>query len=33
MRQKTFGLSFAGGGVHGWAELAVYEELEKKNRS
>ena len=31
MRQKTFGLSFAGGGVHGWAELAVYEELEKKN--
>lgn len=29
--QKTFGLSFAGGGVHGWAELAVYEELERKN--
>lgn len=31
IRQKTFGLSFAGGGVHGWAELAVYEELEKQN--
>lgn len=30
-KQKTFGLSFAGGGVHGWAELAVYEELEKQN--
>lgn len=29
--QKSFGLSFAGGGVHGWAELAVYEELEKNN--
>lgn len=28
--QKSFGLSFAGGGVHGWAELAVYEELEKR---
>ena len=31
MRQKTFGLSFAGGGVHGWAELAVYEEVEKQD--
>lgn len=31
MRQKTFGLSFAGGGVHGWAELAVFEELERQN--
>lgn len=31
VQQKSFGLSFAGGGVHGWAELAVYEELEKKN--
>ncbi|MDN6161762.1 MAG: patatin-like phospholipase family protein, partial [Atopostipes sp.] len=30
-RQKSFGLSFAGGGVHGWAELAVYEELERQN--
>lgn len=30
-QQKSFGLSFAGGGVHGWAELAVYEELERKN--
>lgn len=28
--QKSFGLSFAGGGVHGWAELAVYEELERQ---
>lgn len=30
-KQKSFGLSFAGGGVHGWAELAVYEELERQN--
>ena len=30
-KQKTFGLSFAGGGVHGWAELAAYEELERQN--
>lgn len=30
-QQKTFGVSFAGGGVHGWAELAVYEELERQN--
>ena len=29
-QKKSFGLSFAGGGVHGWAELAVYEELERK---
>lgn len=31
VKQKSFGVSFAGGGVHGWAELAVYEELEKQN--
>lgn len=30
-QQKTLGVSFAGGGVHGWAELAVYEELERQN--
>lgn len=30
-KQKTFGVSFAGGGVHGWGELAVYEELEGQN--
>lgn len=29
-KQKSFGVSFAGGGVHGWAELAVVEELEKQ---
>lgn len=31
LKQKNFGLSFSGGGVHSWAEAAVYEELERKN--
>lgn len=30
-RQKTLGLSFSGGGVTSWAEVAVYEELEKED--
>lgn len=31
VRQKTLGLSFAGGGVHAWGEVAVLEELERNN--
>ena len=30
-RQKSLGLSFSGGGVHAWAEAAVYQELERQN--
>lgn len=29
-RQKTLGLSFAGGGVQSWAEVAVYADLERQ---
>lgn len=29
-RQKTVGLSFAGGGVQSWAEVAVYADLERQ---
>jgi len=29
-RQKTIGLSFSGGGVQAWAEVAAYEDLERQ---
>lgn len=30
IRQKSLGLSFSGGGVHAWAEVAVYADLERQ---
>jgi len=30
VRQKTVGLSFSGGGVQAWAEVAAYEDLERQ---
>lgn len=29
-RQKTLGLSFSGGGVQAWAEVAAYADLERQ---